>query len=174
MPLCISASVLSGLVLTLTPNSHNYNYQSATVFGHGNVVTDVEEKLFAMQLITNSVVADRWSNTRLPPNAGEMQSTTILRVELESASAKVREGVPNDEKVDLERKDITSSVWTGVLPVYQVIGEPVAGPYNEVGKVPEHIVEFIAESNERTKKYAEQAARKPAPVKKPERNNEDD
>jgi hypothetical protein len=90
LPVCISATKLDGLVLTLTPNSHNYNYRSALVFGYAIPVTDVEEKLWAMELVTNSVVPDRWKNTRVPPNNAEMQSTQILRVKIESGSSKVR------------------------------------------------------------------------------------
>jgi len=67
LPVCICASKVDGLVLSLTPYSHNYNYRSAILFGHAKVVEDVEETLWAMELITNSVVSDRWRNTRVPP-----------------------------------------------------------------------------------------------------------
>src|ERR1700735_5645248 len=88
LPICVAASKVDGVVLTLTPNSHNYNYRSAVLFGHATLVTDVEEKLWAMELITNSVVPDRWRNTRVPPIAAEMQSTQILKIVVESASSK--------------------------------------------------------------------------------------
>lgn len=101
--------------MTLTPNSHNYNYRSAVLFGHATLVEDLDEKLWAMELITNSVVPDRWRHTRVPPNAAEMQSTQILKVKIDSGSAKVREGVPNDEKGDLGDKEVLGSVWVGVL-----------------------------------------------------------
>lgn len=64
-----------------------------------------------MELITNSVVPDRWRHTRIPPNAAEMQSTQIIKVKIDSGSAKVREGVPNDEKVDLGNKEVLGTVW---------------------------------------------------------------
>jgi len=67
LPLCVCASKVDGLVLSLTPNSHNYNYRSAVLFGHATLVENTEEKLWAMELITNSVVPDRWRHTRVPP-----------------------------------------------------------------------------------------------------------
>jgi nitroimidazol reductase NimA-like FMN-containing flavoprotein (pyridoxamine 5'-phosphate oxidase superfamily) len=166
LPVCIAASKVDGLVLTLTPNSHNYNYRSAVLFGYAKLVDDVEEKLWAMELITNSVVPDRWKHTRLPPNAGEMSSTQILRVEIESGSAKVREGVPNDEKCDLEDPDVLGKVWTGVLPLYEQFGEPVAGPYNQVNQVPEHVLQYSQRFNKENFEYATLAATKDAPVKR--------
>jgi nitroimidazol reductase NimA-like FMN-containing flavoprotein (pyridoxamine 5'-phosphate oxidase superfamily) len=155
LPVCIAASKVDGLVLTLTPNSHNYNYRSAVLFGYASLVEDVDEKLWAMELITNSVVPDRWSHTRVPPNAAEMQSTQILRVQIDSGSAKVREGVPNDEKSDLKDEGVLSSVWTGVLPLYERFGEPVPGPYNRVVEVPEHVRTYREEFNRASEEYSE-------------------
>ena len=109
----------------------------------------------------------------MPPNAGEMASTQILRVKIESGSAKVREGVPNDEMCDLGDKEVLGSVWTGVLPMYEVLGEPVQGPYNEVAETPEHVWRYRERVNRRNEEYAEAAARKDAPVKKKEVGEED-
>lgn len=102
-----------------------------------------------------------------------MSSTQILRVKIDSGSAKVREGVPNDEKVDLNDAAVTGSVWTGVLPLYETFGEPVPGPYNEVKEVPEHVLAYRSSFNTENKAYAEAAARKDAPVKKKEAGEED-
>ena len=170
---CIAASKVDGLVLTLTPNSHNYNYRSAVLFGYATLVDDVEEKLWAMELITNSVVPDRWRHTRVPPNKGEMASTQILKVTIDSGSAKVREGVPNDEACDLDDESVLDSVWTGVLPLYEQFGEPVPGPYNRIAEVPEHVVAYKERVNKTNSEYGEAAARKDAPVKKKEVDEED-
>jgi hypothetical protein len=172
LPVCVAASKVDGVVLTLTPNSHNYNYRSAILFGHATLVEDPEEKLFAMQLITDSVVPGRWANTRVPPNKGEMASTQILRVKVHSGSAKVREGVPTDERGDLNDEEVMGRVWTGVVPVYEVLGEPVPGPYNRVGDVPEHVREWRERVNEDNVGYATDAASKEAPVKKKEPGEE--
>ncbi|KAH9209642.1 putative flavin-nucleotide-binding protein [Leptodontidium sp. 2 PMI_412] len=164
LPVCIAASRVTGLVLTLTPNSHNYNYRSSILFGHASLVESAEEKLYAMELITNSVLASRWENTRVPPNAAEMSSTCILRVNIHSGSAKVREGGPLDEKGDVGNEGTVGRVWTGTLPLWEQLGEPVPGPYNAVKEVPEHITAYREEFNRESKMYAEEAARKDAPV----------
>ena len=166
LPICIAAAKVDGLVLTLTPNSHNYNYRSVVLYGYAELVESVEEKLWAMELITNSVVPDRWKNTRVPPNKGEMASTQILRVRIESGSGKVREGCPNDEKCDLDDEEVLGRVWTGVMPLYERFGEPVPGPYNRVDEVPVHVTEYKEAVNKGNEKYAAEAASKDAPVKK--------
>ncbi|ORY11692.1 hypothetical protein BCR34DRAFT_601138 [Clohesyomyces aquaticus] len=169
--LCVAATKVDGFVLTLTPNSHNYNYRSAVLQGFGTIVEDVEEKIWAMELITNSVIPDRYANTRVPPDAAEMHSTRILKLKITSASGKVREGVPEDERKDMKREDVLDSVWTGVLPVYEKMGEPQPGPYNRVTKIPEHVTKFVKEQNEAREKYAFEAAHKPAPVKRVKRSD---
>ena len=124
LPITVGASHVDGLVLSLTPNSHSYNYRSAVLFGHAELVTDDEERLWAMELVTNSVVRDRYRHTRVPPNNAEMQSTSILRVKIASGSAKIRSGMPSDEKADLEDEALLDRVWTGVVPVHYTFGEP--------------------------------------------------
>jgi nitroimidazol reductase NimA-like FMN-containing flavoprotein (pyridoxamine 5'-phosphate oxidase superfamily) len=166
IPICVAATKVDGFVLTLTPNSHNYNYRSAVLHGHATVVDTDEEKLWAMRLITNSVVPDRWENSRIPPDGAEMQSTRILKVHITAASGKVREGVPNDEKKDLKREDVLNKVWTGVIPVYETYGEPQPGPYNRVKELPEHVEGFVLSQNEINERYAFDAAFKDAPVKR--------
>ena len=158
MPITIAATKFDGMVLSLTPFSHSYNYRSAVLFGYATVVTDNNEMLWAMELITNSVVPGRWAHTRLPPDGGEMSSTTILRVRIVSGSGKIRDAGPSDEKKDLERGDIVDRVWTGVVPVWQTVGEPVPGKTNRVPEIPEHLRAFKDDGNETNEKYAVEAA----------------
>ncbi|KAK1714976.1 hypothetical protein CaCOL14_012889 [Colletotrichum acutatum] len=160
LPVCIAASHLDGLVLALTPNAHSYNYRSAVLFGHATLVSDPSERLYAMQLITDGVVPGRWEGSRVPPNKGELSSTSVLKVRIATGSAKIREGPPGDDRADKEDKSVTGRVWTGVVPVYQVLGEPVAGPYNEVTEVPGYLGEYVRETNAVTKEAAFEAARK--------------
>jgi hypothetical protein len=174
LPVCIAASKVDGLVLTLTPNSHNYNYRSAILFGYASLVTETDEKLWAMELITNSVVPDRYENTRIPPNGAEMQSTQILKVFIDSGSAKVREGVPNDSNEDMEDEEVVGKVWTGVLPLYEQFGEPVPGPYNKVKEVPQHVLEYKERLNKENYEYATKAAVKDAPVKRPDKEDDEE
>ncbi|KAA8565921.1 hypothetical protein EYC84_009732 [Monilinia fructicola] len=76
LPMTVAASCLDGLVLALTPNSHSYNYRSAILQGYGQIVEDVDEKLWAMKKITNTVIHERWENTRVPPTKTEMTNHT--------------------------------------------------------------------------------------------------
>lgn len=157
LPVSIAATRVDGLVLSLTPNSHSYNYRSAVLFGYATLVTEEEEKCWAMKLITESVLTGRWENTRVPPDKAEMSSTAILKVKIVSGSGKIRDGGPGDDKKDLEREDITNRVWTGVVPVWLNIGEPTASKGNRVKDVPEYVSAFVASENERNRKYANQA-----------------
>jgi len=161
LPICVAATKVDGIVLALTPNSHSYNYRSAVLHGYATLVEGVEEKVWAMQLITNSVVPDRWSNTRIPPDGAEMQSTNILRVKVISGSGKIRDGGPHDEAKDTKREDVTGSTWTGVVPVVETFGQPVASATNRVEKIPEYIASYVAETNAKSEEYAGKAARLP-------------
>lgn len=96
LKVCVSASKTDGIILALTPFSHSYNYRSAVIFGTAELVTDKEEKLWAMEMVTNDVLSGRWDNSRVPPEEGELQSTNILRINIDSASAKIRTGEPHD------------------------------------------------------------------------------
>ncbi|KAI0200953.1 hypothetical protein F4808DRAFT_427368 [Astrocystis sublimbata] len=100
-----------------------------------------------MKLITDSVVRDRYRHTRVPPNNAEMQSTSVLRVKIAAGSAKIRSGMPSDEKADLENEAMLDSVWTGVVPVHYTYGEPMPGPYNRVKATPAYLDEYVRETN---------------------------
>jgi nitroimidazol reductase NimA-like FMN-containing flavoprotein (pyridoxamine 5'-phosphate oxidase superfamily) len=135
LPLTVAATHLDGLVLALTPNHHSYNYRSAILHGFATPVTDAEEKIWAMEKITNSVVDDRWANTRVPPTKTEMTSTQILKVRIIDASAKVRAGPPGDDRADLKNDELRAKTWIGVIPTWTTFGQPVPSPENRVAKV---------------------------------------
>ncbi|KAI9151803.1 flavin-nucleotide-binding protein [Paramyrothecium foliicola] len=159
MPVCIAASHVDGLVLSLSAFNHSYNYRSAVLFGHAKLVEEPAEKLYAMEIITDSVVPGRWNDTRLPPTNAEMQSTSILRVKIASGSAKIRDGGCSDEKEDLGDEQLVASKWTGVLPVHQSYGEPIPGPYNQID-TPEYITDFVKTSNSENQDYSIEAVKK--------------
>ena len=177
LPITVAASHVDGLVLALTPNAHSYvglpiscmlsklirrvqNYRSAVLFGHASLVTDVDEKLFAMELITNSVVPQRWPNTRVPPNGAEMSSTSVLKVTIANGSAKIRQGLPHDEKYDIQDENVLDRVWTGVVPVYPTLGELVPGPYNRVER-PGYLTEFQKDFNDAAREQSMAATVEP-------------
>ena len=161
LPVCVAATKVDGIVLALTPNSHSYNYRSVVLHGYATLVEDMKEKVWAMELITNSVVQDRWSNSRIPPDGAEMQSTNILKVKVVSASGKIRDGGPHDEAKDTGREDVTSTTWVGVVPVVETLGQPVAAAVNKVTNVPGYLDSFVKERNADSEQYAAEAARLP-------------
>ena len=158
LPVCIAATKVDGLVLTLTPNTHNYNFRSAILHGYATLVTDVEEKLWAMELITNSVVPDRWKNTRIPPDQAEMSSTAILKVRIADGSGKIRGGNKSADPKDIGNTELTDRVWTGVIPVWECFGEPVPSSENKVSPVPQYIDTFVTRSTERNRSLSENSA----------------
>jgi len=164
LPICIAASKVDGLVLSLTPNSHSYNYRSAILHGYAKLVTDDAEKLWAMQLITNSVLTDRWDNSRVPPDKAEMSSTVILRVRVVDGSGKIRDGGVTDERKDADNEEVTSKIWTGVVPVWETYGEPIPSGDGKMPGVPEHITSYIATKNVQNRALAEGAVKVQLPA----------
>ncbi|KAF8852411.1 hypothetical protein BDZ45DRAFT_678387 [Acephala macrosclerotiorum] len=154
LPLTIAATHLDGLVLALTPNHHSYNYRSVILHGYATPVTDADERMWAMEKITNGVVDHRWENTRIPPTKTEMTSTQILKVRVVDASAKVRAGYPSDDRADLKDEELRAKTWIGVVPTYLKYGEPIASPENRVAKVPEYISSYVQKENEVGEKNA--------------------
>ncbi|CAK7209924.1 hypothetical protein SCUCBS95973_000610 [Sporothrix curviconia] len=173
LPVTIAASFVDGLVLALSPNAHSYNYRSAVLFGYATPVTDVSEKLYAMECITNGVVPDRWRQTRVPPNNAEMQSTSVLKVRIVSGSAKFRVGNTHDDRCDLDEESVLDSVWAGVLPVYTTLGEPIPSAYNRVNPVPAYLEQFRTDFNANSRETALEAAVEPAENKKEDTDAQD-
>jgi nitroimidazol reductase NimA-like FMN-containing flavoprotein (pyridoxamine 5'-phosphate oxidase superfamily) len=159
LPICVATSKVDGLILSLTPNSHSYNYRSAIVHGYASLVTDEEEKLWAMKMITNSVLEDRWDHSRVPPDRAEMSSTVILKVRVVDGSGKIRDGGVSDERKDYDNDQVTSSVWTGVVPVWETFGTPVPSGDGKVSDVPEYITSYIANKNAQNRALAEGAVK---------------
>ena len=147
IPLCVCGTLLDGYVLALAPFHNSCNYRSAVVYGYGSIVEDPEEVQFALRLITNNSIPERWENSRSPPTKAEITSTGVLKVRIETASAKVRNGGPSDEKADLENPEVVGKTWIGVVPAYTVLGQPIAGELNQVKQVPEYLDDWVQDVN---------------------------
>lgn len=160
VPVCVSASHVDGLVLAMSAFHSSYNYRSAILFGHATIVTDPEEKLYALELVTNSVVPGRWNNSRLPPLSAELSSTGVLKIKIASGSLKYRVGQCDDDKKDKEDDGIVGSIWSGVLPMHSSFGEPVPSPYNKID-MPEYIAEYTKEYSTTNQDYAQKMANEP-------------
>ena len=156
IPLAVAATHIDGFVLALSAFHHSANYRSAVVHGYGALVTDPDERLYAMELITDSIVPGRWENTRLPPFKSELTATGILKVRIESASAKVRTGGAAEDRKDLKDEEMLGKVWSGVVPCWTQIGEPVPAETNRL-EVPGYVRGWVEESNARGRAYAEEA-----------------
>jgi nitroimidazol reductase NimA-like FMN-containing flavoprotein (pyridoxamine 5'-phosphate oxidase superfamily) len=117
-PVCVTVTLLDGLVLAKTAFHHSMNYRSVVAFGRGRLV-EGDEKRAALDAFVEHMVPGRSTQAR-PPTQQELDSTLVVAVPLGEASAKVRSGGPVGE----EDEDI--DVWTGVIPVALIEGEPVA------------------------------------------------
>ncbi|MBA2312480.1 MAG: pyridoxamine 5'-phosphate oxidase family protein [Actinobacteria bacterium] len=116
---CLTVTLLDGLVLARSAFHHSMNYRSVMVLGRAREVTDAEEKLCALRAIVNHVCPGRWDEARRP-NLKEFTKTLVVALPLEEASLKTRSGPPVDEDQDLAR-----DVWAGVLPLEMVARPPV-------------------------------------------------
>ncbi|PSK42522.1 hypothetical protein B9Z65_4436 [Elsinoe australis] len=158
LPVTLSTASLDGYVLALSPFNHSVNYRSAIIYGTAHLVTSPDETLVAMEAITERLVPGRWEGSRVPPTPSEVKQTGVLRVEIESASGKARRGGPHSDRKDERDAEVTGRVWTGIVPVWEEMGEPVEGEGNEVGRVPGYISGWVRGENAGRKAYAEEGA----------------
>jgi nitroimidazol reductase NimA-like FMN-containing flavoprotein (pyridoxamine 5'-phosphate oxidase superfamily) len=119
---CVTVTLVDGLVLARSAFHHSLNYRSAMIFGVARRVEDSEEKALALEAVVEHIAPGRSDDAR-PPSAEELDATEVVALELEEASAKVREGGPIDADADMDR-----SVWAGQLPLSIAPLQPVAEP----------------------------------------------
>jgi hypothetical protein len=134
---CVTVTLLDGLVLARSAFHHSMNYRSVVIFGKATVVEDPAAKLEGLHAFTEHVTPGRWEEIR-QPSAKELQATTVLAIPLEEVSAKVRTGPPLDDE-----GDYALPVWAGVLPLSQTPGPPLAD--ERLGKgiaVPDYVRQY--------------------------------
>lgn len=119
---CVTVTLVDGLVLARSAFHHSLNYRSVVVFGKAKPVEAEERKMAALKAFSEHVIKGRWDDVRWPTEQ-EMKATTVLALPLTEASAKVRTGPPLDDEEDYEL-----SVWAGVVPLALSAGEPIADP----------------------------------------------
>jgi uncharacterized protein len=125
---CVTATLLDGIVLARSVYNHSLNYRSAVVLGRARKLDDRQEKLKALEAIVEHVVPGRSREARAPSEK-ELAGTSVLALPIDEASAKVRTGPPGDFDDDLELP-----VWAGVIPLSTVAGEPLTDEL-----VPSHV-----------------------------------
>ncbi len=119
---CVTVTLLDGLVLARSAFHHSLNYRSVVIFGRARVVESNEEKMTALEAFTEQVVPGRWAEIRWP-NEQELKATLVLVLPLEEVSAKVRTGPPLDDE-----EDMNHPVWAGVVPLSLAAAAPITAP----------------------------------------------
>jgi nitroimidazol reductase NimA-like FMN-containing flavoprotein (pyridoxamine 5'-phosphate oxidase superfamily) len=111
IPTCVTVTLVDGLVLSRSAFDHSINYRSIIAFGTARKVVDLEQKVKALRVISEHLIAGRWADVR-GPSQKELKATTVLEFSIEEASSKVRSGPPLDDE-----SDYGLPVWAGVLPL---------------------------------------------------------
>jgi len=134
---CVCVTLVDGLVLARSAFHHSINYRSVVMFGHATIVEEQQQKLAALVRFSEHVIPGRWDEVREPTDS-ELNATTVLRLPLVEASAKVRTGPPIDDEDDYELP-----VWAGVVPLRFVAGSPIPDPRlpNDIDP-PDYVVKY--------------------------------
>jgi nitroimidazol reductase NimA-like FMN-containing flavoprotein (pyridoxamine 5'-phosphate oxidase superfamily) len=121
-PVCLTVSLLDGLVLARAAMHHSANYRSVMLLGEAVLVKSRAEKLAALEAIVEHIVPGRWSEARTPTE-NELEATSVLALPIAEASAKIRTGPPLDDE-----EDYGLPVWAGVIPIVSEAREPQPDP----------------------------------------------
>ena len=131
---CLTVTLLDGLVLARSGFHHSANFRSVMIFGRAQCVEEPGAKLERMRAFVERLYPGRWDELR-PVTRKEINATTVLSLPIEEASAKIRTGGPID---DVE--DYALPIWAGVVPLRTAVGKPEADPRNLAGvEVPRNL-----------------------------------
>jgi uncharacterized protein len=119
VPVCVTVTLVDGLVLARSAFHHSVNYRSVVILGMARLVEDPAEKMEALHIFTDHVMKGRWNDVRQPTEQ-ELKATIVLALPLEEVSAKVRTGGPIDDE-----GDYGLPVWAGVLPLETTVKDPI-------------------------------------------------
>jgi nitroimidazol reductase NimA-like FMN-containing flavoprotein (pyridoxamine 5'-phosphate oxidase superfamily) len=119
IPVCVTVTLLDGLVLARSVFNHSMNYRSVVILGTATLIDNPEEKLKALFALSEHILPARWADAR-QPNEKELKATSVLRIPIEEFSAKVRVGPPIDDE-----PDYTFPTWAGVIPLATTVGTPI-------------------------------------------------
>jgi nitroimidazol reductase NimA-like FMN-containing flavoprotein (pyridoxamine 5'-phosphate oxidase superfamily) len=119
---CVTVTLVDGLVLARSAFHHSMNYRSVVLFGLARAVDDPDEKARILRVLSEHLVSGRWRDVR-GPTPGELKATSVLSLPIDEASAKVRTGHPVDDE-----DDYTRPIWAGVIPLAVTAGQPLPCP----------------------------------------------
>jgi len=141
LAVCLTVTLLDGLVLARSVFNHSMNYRSVVVLGKATPVDDPEEKLEALRVLSEHIIPGRWSDAR-QPNERELKQTSVLKLPIQEFSAKVRTGPAIDDE-----EDYSFPTWAGVLPLSMNTGEPVNDERLDANQpVPEYVRRYSRSS----------------------------
>jgi nitroimidazol reductase NimA-like FMN-containing flavoprotein (pyridoxamine 5'-phosphate oxidase superfamily) len=121
-PVCLTVTLLDGLVLARSAVHHSVNYRSVVIFGQASPIEAADERMTAIEAFTERLVPGRWDEVR-PPTVKELKAIQVLTLPLTEASAKLRTGPPLDDE-----EDYALDTWAGVIPLQTLAGEPIGDP----------------------------------------------
>jgi nitroimidazol reductase NimA-like FMN-containing flavoprotein (pyridoxamine 5'-phosphate oxidase superfamily) len=119
VPVCVTVTLLDGLVLARSVFNHSMNYRSVVILGTATLVDDPAEKLAALRALSEHIIPGRWDDSR-QPNEKELRATSVLRLPISEFSAKVRVGPAVDDE-----QDYSFPTWAGVIPLETVVGTAI-------------------------------------------------
>ncbi len=137
-PMCVTVTVVDGIVLARSAFNMSMNYRAVVVQGAARMVTDAAERMTAFRAIMDHFVPGHWEHVR-PPNEQELRQTLVVAAALDEASAKVSAGPPDDDPDDL-----ALPYWAGEIPLRTVAGTPVPDAYVKAGEEPPESVRHYA------------------------------
>ena len=120
VPVCVSVTLVDGLVLARSLFNHTMNYRSVVAFGRAYLIEELDAKRRALDVLTEHLMPGRSQEAR-PASDKELRAPSVVRITLERASAKVRQGPPSDSAADRQL-----AIWAGVIPLQQQAGTPLA------------------------------------------------
>jgi hypothetical protein len=134
---CVTVTLIDGLVLARSAFHHSMNYRSVVIFGNARLIDNPEQKLAALYALSEHMIPGRWPDAREPTEA-ELQQTTVLELRIDDASAKIRTGPPLDDE-----EDYAMNVWAGVLPLQLTTRDPIADPRLPANiDIPDYVLEY--------------------------------
>ena len=137
----INVTQTDGIVLARSAFHHSLNYHSVTVFGQAELVTDANERMEALKVVSDQIIPGRWEEARLP-NRKELKATKVLKLKITEASAKIRTGPPKDDKEDYDL-----DIWAGVVPIEKRYGQPMADPALKAGvPIAESVLKLVKDN----------------------------
>lgn len=135
---CISVSLMDGMVLAKSTFAHSFNYRSVILFADPFVVEVESRKLEVLKAFTEKMISGRWDDAR-KPTQNELKATKVVGFDIKEASAKLRSGPPNDTSSDRKLP-----VWTGVIPIRQELGSPEEHhPDTDSIPIPRYLKQFL-------------------------------